>query len=76
MSQTINSKRNLNFNDFINSFRIEEAKKRMADREFRNLTFEAIGKSVGFNSRTSFISAFKKFTSCTPSEYKKANLQS
>jgi tetratricopeptide (TPR) repeat protein len=76
LSQTINSKLNLNFNDFINSFRIEEAKKRLTDKEFQNLTFEAIGKSVGFNSRTSFISAFKKFTSFTPSEYKKANILS
>ncbi len=75
LSQTINSKLNLNFNDFINSFRIKEAQKRLCDNEFFNLTFEAVGKSVGFNSRTSFISAFKKFTSTTPSEFKKANIK-
>lgn len=71
LSQTINSKTNQNFNDFINGFRINEAKFRLLNSEYQNLTIEAIGKSVGFNSRTTFINAFKKITNYTPSEYKK-----
>lgn len=71
LSQIINSKSKLNFNDFINNYRIQEAKKRLFDNKFNNLTIEAIGKSVGFNSKTTFIAVFKKTYSATPSVFKK-----
>lgn len=73
LSQAINQKMNQNFNDFINYYRVEEVKKRLLDPQFNNLTIEAIGKSVGFNSKTTFIKAFKKFEQCFPSEYRKQN---
>ena len=70
VSQVINELCGTNFNSFVNEYRIKEACKRMNDREATaNLTIEAIGNGVGFKSRNSFISAFKKFTGLTPSEY-------
>lgn len=70
VSQVINELCGTNFNGFVNEYRIKEACKRMNDREATaNLTIEAIGNGVGFKSRNSFISAFKKFTGLTPSEY-------
>ena len=72
ISKAVNSITSSNFNDFINLFRINEAKERLKNPKFQLFTIEAIGRSVGFKSRTSFIAAFKKFDNITPSEYKKA----
>lgn len=70
VSQVINEKCNTNFNAFVNEYRIKEACKRMNDVEATaNITIEAIGNGVGFKSRNTFITAFKRFTGLTPSEY-------
>jgi YesN/AraC family two-component response regulator len=71
ISKAINSKSDGNFNDYINSFRIEEAKQRLFHPDFKLFTIEAVGRSVGFKSRTSFIAAFRKIEDLTPSDYKK-----
>jgi AraC-like DNA-binding protein len=42
----------------------------MNDTEhYGNFTIEAISSGVGFKSRTSFVTSFKRFTGLTPSEY-------
>lgn len=71
LSQAINQKLNQNFNDFVNYYRIQEAKKRLLDTKYDNITIEAIAKSVGFNSKTTFNNSFKKFLQTSPSLYKK-----
>jgi YesN/AraC family two-component response regulator len=71
LSQLLNEKMNQGFSDFINSFRIEEAKKILTGpggAEKKNTT---VALDVGFNSMTAFYKAFKKFTGMTPNEYKK-----
>jgi AraC-like DNA-binding protein/multisubunit Na+/H+ antiporter MnhG subunit len=70
LSQVINEKTNKNFFEFINYFRVEEAKRLLKDREKQNLTLAAIGFEAGFNSVSSFNSIFKKVTSITPSQYR------
>lgn len=70
MSKLINSYGNYNFSDFINSLRIEQAKKFLSDSEFGNYTNVSIGLECGFNSKSTFYAAFKKFTTLTPTEYK------
>ena len=69
ISQVINEKAGLNFNDFINSFRIEESKKLLLSDDFEKLTIDAIAKMAGFNSRSAFYSAFRKHAGLTPREY-------
>lgn len=71
ISFVINEKLNENFSAFINKYRIEEAKSMLANAEFDNLTIEGIARSVGFNSKSSFNSAFKKHIGTTPSLLKK-----
>ena len=52
VSQVINEHYQQNFNNFLNSYRIKEACKRMGDIEnYGNYTIEAISESVGFKSR-------------------------
>ncbi len=71
ISNIINSELNLNFYDFVNSYRIEEAKKRLRDSEYNNLTIIAIAYDCGFNSKATFNRLFKNHTGLTPSQYKK-----
>lgn len=73
LSQIINEKIGQNFFDFINSYRIEEAKKLLTSHEGGMLTILAIAEEVGFNSKSAFNNAFKKVTNTTPSEYRKQN---
>ncbi|MCZ4273712.1 helix-turn-helix domain-containing protein [Maritalea porphyrae] len=68
ISQTLNTVMNQNFFDFVNSYRIEDAKHLLAHSEASVL---AITYDVGFNSRSSFYMAFKKVTGHTPSAYRK-----
>lgn len=71
LSQIINERLNQNFFDFINSYRIEDAKQKLLSQDFRNYTILAIAEECGFNSKSSFNTAFKKFTDQTPSEFRK-----
>ncbi len=73
LSHCINLNSGNNFSDFINQFRVEEAKNYLIAPEYVDYTIAAIGLECGFNSKSAFYSAFKKFTKKTPSEFKKEN---
>ena len=69
ISQAINQNAKMSFPDFISSFRIEAAKKKLM--EPKPATIFAIYLDVGFNSKAAFYTAFKKHTQMTPTEFKK-----
>ena len=69
-SELINRKYKDTFFDFINRKRIEEIKRRLADPAFAHYSILGIAMDCGFNSKSSFNTAFKKFTGSTPSEYR------
>ena len=70
LSLAINQKSNMNFNRFINSYRIDESIRLFQLKQFENLTIAAIAFEVGFNSISSFNTAFKKQTNQTPQAYR------
>lgn len=70
LSQVINESFNLNFNDLINKYRIDEALVMLQDGDHQNGTILEIAYEVGFNSKSTFNTAFKKHTGITPKEYK------
>jgi len=72
LSRIINSFSGHGFPDYINSLRIEQAKKLLRDDDFCMYTVVSIGLECGFNSRSTFYSAFKKFTYTTPTEYRES----
>lgn len=74
LSYIINKGCNENFYQFINTYRIEEAKKMIQDSNMEHLSLMGIAFEVGFNSKTVFNTTFKKHTNQTPSEFKKAIL--
>jgi AraC-like DNA-binding protein len=74
LSQVINESLNKNFYDFINSYRIEEAKRQLADETSSQKTVLEVLYDSGFNSKSAFNSAFKKHTGFTPTEFRKQPL--
>jgi AraC-like DNA-binding protein len=73
LSQLLNNNLNKNFTSFVNEFRIKEACEIMAQND--KLTLESIGYDVGFNSKSTFFSAFKKQTGTTPLNYQNQALR-
>ncbi|NOS91029.1 MAG: helix-turn-helix transcriptional regulator [Cyclobacteriaceae bacterium] len=71
VSQIINKKEKSNFYDFINRYRVEEAKELLANAQFNHYSLLAIGQEAGFNSKTTFNTAFKRYAGVTPSQFKK-----
>ncbi|MUP45597.1 AraC family transcriptional regulator [Gramella sp. BOM4] len=72
LSRIVNSTTDYNFPDYINSLRIQQAKKLLQDNEFCRYTIVSIGLECGFNSKSTFYTAFKKFTSKTPSQFRES----
>ena len=71
LSQALNEELQKNFFDFVNEYRVEEVKQKVADPTFQKYTLLAIALESGFRSKASFNRVFKRFTGMTPSEYKK-----
>jgi|GEM_PF-333442 len=68
LSQYLNEEHKLNFNNFVNRFRIDEAKRMMnedADAQILSIAF-----TVGFNSYSTFAAAFKKQTGVSAGKYR------
>jgi AraC-like DNA-binding protein len=71
LSGVINQDNNQNFYDFVNYFRVEKAKRLLQENDSKQKTIQEIIWDSGFNSKSTFNLAFKKFTGTTPSEFKK-----
>jgi len=71
LSKLMNTYAGSNFSDYINNYRVKEAKKLLAAKNFEAYTIVAIGLECGFNSKSAFYSSFKKFTGLTPTAYRK-----
>lgn len=71
ISQAINENAQMSFPDFINKLRVDRAKKLLLKPEPD--TVFAIALDVGFNSKATFYTAFRKFTGQTPTEFRKSN---
>jgi AraC-like DNA-binding protein len=70
LSQLVNEVYGMNFNEYINKYRIEKALKLMHADTSKCKKILEIGYEVGFNSKTTFNAAFRKFTGKSPSEYR------
>ncbi|MEN0035656.1 MAG: AraC family transcriptional regulator [Cellvibrio sp.] len=74
LSCTINNQMHMNFFELIGTYRVAEAKKRLADSDLRQKPISEIMKSCGFNSKSVFNQAFKKTVGVTPSHYRQQHL--
>lgn len=72
LSSFINQEYKKSFIQFLNDQRFEYLiNMKKEDPDFNNYTIDYLGKKIGFNSRTSFVSFIKKRTGKTPSEFLK-----
>lgn len=72
VSHIINSQFEQSFASILQERRVQIACKRLADREqYAHLTIQAVAESVGYNSSSSFVKAFKRVVGMTPSVYQR-----
>lgn len=71
LSQVFSEVYGTNFYRYVNSYRVEEAKKLLVSSDYDNYTIEGIGKMVGYKSKSPFNGNFKNITGLTPSEFKR-----
>jgi AraC-like DNA-binding protein len=73
VSQIINQQLGKNFNDFVNSYRVEAVKSMLAEGRQAQLSLLGIAYECGFNSKATFNRAFKKHTGFAPGEWMSAS---
>lgn len=69
LSFILNHQFKLNFNDFVNSYRIGEIVQRIKKGDLELYTLSTLFQEAGFSNKTTFLSAFKKVHQCTPTEF-------
>jgi len=72
ISRLINDEFNMNFNEFVNQYRIKEAKQLLCCKEHNSYTMEHIAEKSGFGSVASFSRVFKDVEGITPGKYRSA----
>ncbi|KIC62187.1 helix-turn-helix domain-containing protein [Chryseobacterium taiwanense] len=70
LSVLINHHINQHFFDFVNEYRVKKAMTILKDSTKKDLTVLEILYEVGFNSKSSFHTYFKKYTNQTPTEFR------
>lgn len=71
VSEVLSKYLNTSFYDLINKHRVEGIKKAIPDPANAHLTILAIAYEFGYNSKSTFNTAFRKFTGTTPSAFRK-----
>jgi AraC-like DNA-binding protein len=70
LTELLNTEIGKNFYQFVNEYRVQEVKLKLANPAFAHFSIDAIGFECGFNSKSSFYAVFKNTTGMTPSQYK------
>ncbi|MBF9143782.1 helix-turn-helix transcriptional regulator [Hymenobacter properus] len=68
LSKVINAGCGQNFNDFVNTYRVQEARRKLADPRFAHYSLVGVALESGFNSKSTFNRVFKKLLGQAPSE--------
>jgi AraC-like DNA-binding protein len=74
LSKVINQGFQLNFNDFVNTYRVQAVTQMLKAGEQKNQTLLGIAFDCGFNSKATFNRAFKKQTNLSPKEWMEKHL--
>ena len=69
LSQVVNNQTSKNLIHFVNSYRIDEAKRKIIDKKNYHLTTYGIAQTCGFKNKSTFYKVFKEIISMTPKDY-------
>ena len=75
ISAVVNTRFHMNYTQFVNKHRIDEAMSLIVDKRYQDQNVAEIGDMVGFANRQSFYASFFRFTGITPRQYREDNLQ-
>lgn len=70
ISQLINNEFNCSFSEFVNEYRVIEAKQLLASQNYENYSLDYISETVGFGSLNTFIRVFKELEGTTPGRFR------
>ncbi|MEO1255209.1 MAG: helix-turn-helix domain-containing protein [Bacteroidota bacterium] len=70
LSQHVNQDLHKSFNDYVNSYRVDEVKRKLTDQKYEHLTIASIAYDSGFRSIATFQRAFRRMEGLSPVEYK------
>lgn len=73
LSALLNQSLSTSFYDYINHYRVEAVKEKLALKEYEKYSLVGLAYSCGFNSKSSFYRAFRKETGISPTAYKAQN---
>lgn len=73
LSQVVNNQLGLNFNQYINQFRINRLKERLNDKKYDSLSLFEIAQQCGFKNKSTFHKVFREFNQMTPKEFLQQN---
>lgn len=71
ISEVLAKQLHTNYYDFVNGYRVKEVIRLMRSKKHKEFKLTVIAEEAGFNSKTTFNTAFKKVTGNTPSEFRK-----
>ena len=69
LSTILNEGLGTSFYDYVNAYRVQEAKARLTADDAANYSISGIGELCGFNSKSTFFRIFKKATGLSPGAY-------
>jgi AraC-like DNA-binding protein len=75
LSEYLNDVLGLNFFDYVNGLRIAEVQRLMSDPAHASRAVQDLAFDAGFNSRSTFYTAFKKNCGMTPAEWRKQHVR-
>lgn len=69
VSKIVNENANMNFNDYVNQYRVKEIVEKLINGEHQKKSIFALAQESGFKSKSTFQTVFKKITGKTPTQY-------
>jgi AraC-like DNA-binding protein len=66
--KVINASCGQNYNDLVNTCRVQEARRKLADARFAHYSLVGVALESGFNSKSTFNRVFKNFAGQAPNE--------
>ena len=70
ISAVVNDRFHMNYSQFVNKYRINEAMGILSDRRYQDLSMKDICDMVGFANRQTFYASFYRFIGVTPRQYR------